>query len=527
MEKIFDCGSALHEKISKGVNKLADNVAATLGPRGRNVILQRNNIPPIITKDGVTIANFISIKDPFENVGAQIVKEAASKTNEEAGDGTTTSTVLARALLNEAQKYLISGVPPIELKRGMDIACEDIIKILADNSKSIRSREDINHIASISANGDKKIGELIATAVDKVGRDGAITIEEARSVDTSLDLVEGFIFDSGYISRSFITDERKGAIKYEDCLVLVTDYKLDNVEEMLKLLELVAREGRPLLIVADEVEGQLLAALIMNAVRGTMKVTAVKAPRYGEERRGILSDLAVATGAAFISRKSGVSLKDVDLTHLGKAKTVEVIKNRTTIVGGAADMEKIDERIEFIKKEIEQEESINFCERLQERITRLASGIAVIRVGAATQIEMVEKKHRIEDALEAVRSAQLGGIHAGGGLPLVRASKKAKAPKGLTEEQKIGYNIVLSAVKEPIKQMARNAGESPDIVVKMIENRSGNKGYNFATGKMVDLLKEGIIDPVRVTSCALLNAVSVVSTLITTGHAIIEVPDES
>jgi|TARA_R110000824_G_scaffold154242_3_gene326217 chaperonin GroEL len=527
MEKKFDYGSTLHEKISKGVNKLADNVAATLGPRGRSVILQRHNIPPIITKDGVTIANFVSIKDPFENVGAQIVKEAASKTNEEAGDGTTTSTVLARALLNEAQKYLISGVPPIELKRGMDIACEEIIKILADNSKSIRSREDINHIASISANGDKKIGELIATAVDKVGRDGAITIEEARSVDTSLDLVEGFIFDSGYISRSFITDERKGAIKYEDCLVLVTDYKLDNVEEMLKLLELVAREGRPLLIVADEVEGQLLAALIMNSARGTMKVTAVKAPRYGEERRGILSDLAVATGAVFISRKSGMPLKDINLTHLGKAKTVEVIKNRTTIVGGAADMEKIDERIDFIKNEIAQEESINFCERLQERITRLASGIAVIRVGAATQIEMVEKKHRIEDALEAVRSAQLGGIHAGGGIPLVRASKAAKLPKSLTEEQKIGFNIVLNAVKEPIKQMARNAGESPDIIVKMIEGKSGNKGYDFATGKMVDLLKEGIIDPVRVTSCALLNAVSVVSTLITTGHAIIEVPDES
>jgi len=527
MEKKFSCDSTLHEKISKGVNKLADNVAATLGPRGRNVILQKNNAPPIITKDGVTIANFISIKDPFENVGAQVVKQAAAKTNEEAGDGTTTSTVLSRALLNEAQKYLISGIPPVELKRGMDVACEEVIKVLAENSKSIRSREDISHIASISANGDKKIGELIATAVDKVGRDGAITIEEARSVDTSLDLVEGFIFDSGYISRSFITDERKASIKYEDCLIFVTDYKLDNVEEMIKLLELVAREGRPLLIVADEVEGQLLAALIMNAVRGTMKVAAVKAPRYGEERRGILSDLAVATGATFVSRKSGVTLKDVDLTHLGKAKTVEIIKSRTTIVGGAAEMEKVDERIEFLKKQIEQENSIKYCERLQERITRLASGIAVIRVGAATQIEMIEKKHRIEDALEAVRSAQLGGIHAGGGVPLVRASKKIKPPKGMSEEQKIGFNIVVSAVKEPIKQMARNAGESPDIIVKMIENKGGNKGYDFSTGKMVDLLEKGIIDPVRVTSCALMNAVSVVSTLITTGHAIIEVPDAS
>ena len=527
MEKKFNDGRELHEKISKGVNKLADNVAATLGPRGRNVILQRHNIPPIITKDGVTIASFVSINDPFENVGAQVVKQAASKTNEEAGDGTTTSTVLARALLNEAQKYLISGVAPIELKRGMDIACEEVIKLLTNNSKSIRRREDIAHIASISANGDKIIGELIATAVDKVGKDGAITIEEARSVETSLDLVEGFIFDSGYVSRSFITDERRGAIKYEDCLILVTDYKLDNVEEMLKLLELVAREGRPFLVVADDVEGQLLAALIMNAVRGTMKVTAVKAPKYGEERRGVLSDLAVATGATFISRKSGVQLKDVDLTYLGKAKTVEVIKNRTTIVGGNADVQKIDERIEFIKKQIEQEDSMHEAERLQERITRLASGIAVIRVGAPTSIEMVEKKHRIEDALEAVRSAQLGGIHAGGGVPLIRASKKIKPPKGLTEEQKIGFNIVLSAIKEPIRQMALNAGESPDIVVKMVEGKSGNKGYDFSTGKVVDLLKEGIIDPVRVTTCALLNAVSVVSTLITTNHAIIEVNNES
>tara|TARA_R110002110_G_scaffold84761_2_gene220393 strand:- start:886 stop:2469 length:1584 start_codon:yes stop_codon:yes gene_type:complete len=527
MEKRFNAGRGLHEKISKGVNKLADNVAATLGPRGRNVILQRHNVPPIITKDGVTIANFISIKDPFENVGAQIVKQAASKTNEEAGDGTTTSTVLARALLNEAQKYLISGIAPIELKKGMDVACEELIKTLAENSKPIRSREDVAHIASISANGDKNIGELIATAVDKVGRDGAITIEEARSAETSLDLVEGFIFDSGYVSRSFITNERKGSINYEDCLIFVTDYKLDNVEEMLKLLELVAREGRPLLVVADDIEGQLLAALIMNSVRGTMKVTAVKAPKYGEERRGVLSDLAIATGATFISRKSGAQLKDVDLTHLGKAKTVEIIKNRTTIVGGNADIQKVDERIEFIKKQIEQEDSIHDAERLQERITRLASGIAVVRVGAPTAIEMVEKKHRIEDALEAVRAAQIGGIHAGGGVPLVRAAKKVKPPKELTDEQKIGFNIVVSAAKEPIRQMAHNAGESPDIIVKMVESKTGNKGYDFSAGKIVDLLEAGIVDPVRVTACALLNAVSVASTLITTGHAIIEVQDES
>jgi len=515
-------GHSLHEKILSGVNTLADNVASTLGPKGRNVILQQVNKEPFVTKDGVTIAKFVKFEDHFENVGAQIVKQAASKTNDEAGDGTTTSTVLARAVLREAQKYIKSGVSPVELKRGMDLAVKDVVNFLEKNSSKIKSKEDIKHVATISSNGDEVIGELIATAIDQAGKDGAVSIEEARSVDTSLDLIEGFIFDSGFASPEFITDERRGAVKYEDCLIMVTDHKLESLDDMLPVLELVAREGKPLLVVADDIEGQILAALIMNSIRGTMKVAAVKAPRYGEERRNILSDLSIATGAHFITRQSGMKFRDVKLKHLGRAKTVDVLKNSTTIAGGAADYEKVDEQIDKLKEQMKEEESMQICERIQERITRLASGIAVIRVGAATQIEMIEKKHRIEDALEAVHSAQLGGVHAGGGVPLARAAKKIKLPKGLVEEQKIGYEIVLRAITEPIKQMAINAGLSPDIIADKVGRLNGNNGYDFSKERVTDLVESGIIDPVRVTCCALTNAVSVASTLITTNYAIIE-----
>ena len=515
-------GTDLHEKILKGVNTLADNVSSTLGPKGRNVIIHELNKPPFVTKDGVTIAKFIKFKDHFENVGAQIVKQAASKTNDEAGDGTTTSTVLSRALLRESQKYIRSGVSPTELKRGMDLASKTIIEELQENAAPITSKEDIENIATISANGDKVIGEIVATAIDQAGKDGAVSIEEARSVETSLDVIEGFIFDSGYISPQFVTDERRGVAKHEDCYVFVTDHKLEVLEEMLPVLELVARENKPLVIVAEDIEGQLLAALIMNAMRGSMKVVAVKAPRYGEERRAILSDLAIATGAEFITRKSGTQLKDVKLKDLGKAKTVEILKNRTTIAGGNASYEKVEERIETIKDQIAAEESIQVCERMQERITRLASGIAVIRVGAPTQVEMIEKKHRIEDALEAVNSAQREGIHAGGGVSLARTAAKVVVPEDLPSEQQIGFRVVLRAIKEPIRQMAINAGLSPDIIVEKVTNLSDSKGFDFATEQEVDMLEAGIVDPVRVTCCALRNAVSVASTLITTNYAIIE-----
>jgi len=521
-EKKFNNGFGLHEKILKGVNDLANNVATTLGPKGRNVLLQSKTGSPVITKDGVTIAKFISFKEPFANAAAEIVKQAASRTNEEAGDGTTTSTVLARAMFIEAQKYLKSGISPIELKRGMDAAVVEIIQYLKNNSCEVTNKKDIANVATISANGDKLIGELIANAIDLAGKDGAITVEEARSVDTTLNVLEGFIFDSGFVSSQFTTDERRGIVRYEDCLIFVTDHKLESIDEMLPLLELVAREHRPLVIVADSVEGQFLASLIVNVVRGSMKVVAIKAPRYGEERRGILSDLAIATGAKFITRESGTSLKDIKLKDLGKAKTVESNKNTTTIVGGAPDIEKVEERIEILKEMIKNESSIDICERMQERITRLASGIAIIGVGAATQIEMIEKKHRIEDALGAVKAAQLGGIHAGGGAPLIKAAKALKPPD-LSEEQKIGFDLVLKATKEPIRQMALNAGQSPDLIVNMVEDGNDNCGYDFAVGKITNLIEDGIIDPVQVTCSALQNAVSVASILITTDYAIVEV----
>jgi len=356
-------------------------------------------------------------------LGAQIIKQASQQTATQAGDGTTTSIVLSRALLREAQKYIISGVSPVEMKRGMEKATSLIVERLTEISSPISSEEDIEHIATISANNDRAIGKLIATAVDKAGKDGAITIEEARSLETSLDVVEGFRFDSGYLATAFINDEKRGVVKYEEPYILVTDRKFDSVQDMLPVLELIAREGKPFVIVAEEIEGQALAALIMNAMRGTMKVAAVKAPRYGEERRNIMKDLAISVGATFVSTESGMKIGDVKLKDFGRAKKIEIAKSQTTIVGGKGELPEIDARIEAIKAELSQTESIYECERLQERITRLASGIAIIRVGASTEIELIEKKHRIEDALEAVRSAQQEGIVAGGGVALLRATE--------------------------------------------------------------------------------------------------------
>ena len=361
----YDNGSSLREKALRGVNVLADNVASTLGPRGRNVVIHQKGKNPFVTKDGVTVAKFVELEDPFENAAAQIIKQASSQTNQVAGDGTTTATVIARSILENSQKYLAAGVSSIELKRGIDKAVKEMANKLEEQSKPIRSREDIAHIATISANNDKTIGELIATAVDKVGKDGAITVEEARSVETALDVLEGFRFDSGYLATAFVTDDRRGAMRYENSYVLVTDYSIESVEEILPTLELVARENKPLVIVAENVEGQALAALIMNSMRGTMKVAAVKAPRYGEERRGILDDLALSVGATFISRESGMQLRDVKLENLGVAKTIESLKNMTTIVGGKGDFEAIDNRIESLKEVILQTDSMHECEKIQ------------------------------------------------------------------------------------------------------------------------------------------------------------------
>ena len=521
MSRQYNAGVKLQQKILKGANILADNVASTLGPRGRNVILHHPDQNPVITKDGVTVAKFVELEDPFENVGAQIIKQAASQTNTEAGDGTTTSTVLARSILTQAQKYLMAGSAPIELKRGMDKAVAAIVEELKEMAQPIMSADDIAHIARISANNDKLVGDLIAKAVDLAGKDGAITIEEARSLETSLDLVEGFRFDSGYLASAFVTDEKRGVVKYDEPIILVTDEKIDSVEEMMPALEIASREGRPFIIVAENIEGQALAALIMNAMRGTMRVAGIKAPRYGEERRNILKDLALSVGATFITRENNIRLRDIKLTDFGRAKTIESSKVFTTIVGGNGDLEEVEKSIDLLKAEIEQTDSLQECERIQERITRLASGIAIIRVGAATEIEMIEKKHRIEDALEAVNSAQLEGIVPGGGIALLRASKGLKV-KTDNEDQRLGVQIILEAIKGPLTQMCLNAGESPDIIISKVINKTGPIGFDFTTGKMIDFMEAGIVDPVKVTRCALQNAASVSSTLITTNCAIVE-----
>ena len=522
MNKTYSNGSALSEALLRGIDTLADNVASTLGPKGRNVILyHKEQNTPVVTKDGVTIAKFIELDDPVENVGAQIVKQAAEQSANTAGDGTTTTTVLARAMIREAQRYIVSGVSPIEIKRGMDMACQQIVETLKESARQIRSEEDIRDIATISANNDKSIGTLISTAVDKAGKDGSVLIEEARSMKTTLELIEGFRMDTGYLASSFITNERTGTVEYDNPLILVTDDKVEHVEQIYPTLELAARESRPLVLVASEVEGQALAALIMNSVRGTMKVCAVKAPRYGEERRKILRDLCLSVGATFITREDGIQLKDIQLGHFGQSKSMSIGKMWTTVVGGTGDYDGIDKQIEALKVEISQTDSIKECERIQERITRLASGVAVVRVGAATEIEMIEKKHRIEDALEAVRSAQEMGVIAGGGASLVRMSEAVT----VTTKEKggmLGFQIVLEACEAPLRQMCLNAGESPDIIVNRVKNSDKNCGYNFMTGQIEDFFESGVIDPVKVTISALENATSVASTLITTNHAIVK-----
>ena len=522
MKKTYSNGSALSEALLKGIDTLANNVASTLGPKGRNVILyHKDEDMPVVTKDGVTIAKFIELDDPIEHVGATIVKQAAEQSANQAGDGTTTTTVLAREMIRGAQRYIATGVSPTELKRGMDQACEQIVDTLKEQARQIRSQEDIKDIATISANNDESIGTLIATAVDSAGKDGSVLIEEAKSLKTTLDLIEGFRFDSGYLASAFITNERSGTVEYDNPLILVTDEKIEHVEQILPTLELAARESRPLLIVASEVEGQALAALIMNTVRGTLKIAAVKAPRYGEERRNILRDLCTSVGATFITREDGKQIKEIQLGDFGQSKSVSVSKLWTTIVGGKGDYEAIDKQIDVLKVEIKNTDNLKECERIQERITRLASGVAVIRVGASTEIEMIEKKHRIEDALEAVRSAQQQGVIAGGGASLAKISSQVKAV-GVSSEQDLGFKIVIDACTAPLRQMAVNAGESPDLILQKVKGMGLNYGYNFMTGDMENFFETGIIDPVKVTISAIQNAVSVASTLITTNHAVVK-----
>ena len=517
----YDSRTTLNEKLLEGVNKLADNVAATLGPKGRNVILQEKNKEPFITKDGVTVATFVHLDDEFENAAAQIIKQASSQTNTLAGDGTTTATVLAREIYTQAQRYLSAGSSPIELKRGIDKATQTVVEALRAMTVPITSLEEIQNIATISANNDEVIGKLVATAIDKAGEDGAITVEEARSLETSLDVIEGFRFPAGYVASAFVTDERRAAVKYDSPLILVTNFRIDSVDQILPALEIVSRDGRPLVIVAEEVEGQALAALIMNSVRGNMKIAAVKAPYYGEGRQNILADLALSVGATLISRESESTLKNIKLKDLGQCKSIDVTKTLTTVVGGAGDTEEITSRIETIKNMIRQTDNLIECNKLQERITKLAAGVAVINVGAPTEVEMIEKKHRIEDALEAVKSAQEEGMLPGGGVALLRAGIDLTTTVD-NEDQRLGVEIIKRALSAPLRQMAQNAGESPDLIEKRVQEEEFNYGYNFRTDEIVDMYVSGIIDPLKVTRCALQNAASAAGTLITTSHAIIE-----
>jgi len=522
--KKYQSKQDLSNSISEAVQTLSENVQTTLGPRGRNVILHKKDAPPIITKDGVTISEFVEFEEPFQNSAAQIVKQAARKTAQNAGDGTTTTTVLANAIYQQARRHVLAGAAPIEIKRGLDQVAEIVVQELDKAKRPVNDLEDVKHIATISANNDEVIGNIVATAVDKAGNDGSVQIEEARSVDTTVDILEGFRFDSGFVSPAFITNERAGTCNYENALVLVADEKIEAVEQIFPVLEVVAREGRPLVIVADQIEGQALAALIMNSQRGTMKVAAVKAPRYGEERKSILKDLATSTGATLASVDSGVFVKDLKLKDLGLCKYINIGRSQTIVVGGRGDLDNVQERIDSLKAEIALCDDMVLCERIQERITRLASGVAIIRVGASTEVEMVEKKHRIEDALEAVNSAQAEGILAGGGSTLLRIGKQL--PQLTSDwddghaDQRTAIPIMREAFKAPLQIMCDNAGESFDLISQQLYE--DNVVWNFTKEEVVDAFEAGILDPVRVTKNAVLNAVSVASTLITTDYAIVE-----
>lgn len=528
MTKKYESDQGLREKIVAGVNKLADNVAATMGPKGRNVILQQKDRIPIITKDGVTVARFVTLDESFENSAALILKQAAEETNSIAGDGTTTSTVLARAIITLAQKYLVSGVSPVEMKRGMDQTLKLVIDKLKERSVEVSKLDEITDVATISSNNDKQIGELISEAVNMVGKDGAISVQDGKALDTTLELIEGFKFNSGLISPAFVNNERNASMMHDRPLFLVTDEKVEHVEQIYPTLELSAREKRPLIILADEISGEALAALIVNIARGTLKVAAIKAPAYGLERTNIMKDVALSVGAEFISEKEGKRLEDIKLTDLGSAKTIESNRFNTTIVGGDCDVEKLENTIEILKNEIELTDDLHECEKIQERITRLSSGVAVIHVGGSTEAEMIEKKHRVEDALEAVKSAQDEGIVEGGGLALLKIAQEDLGE--LEGDQEIGKRILVEALIAPFVQIAENAGVKYEVVIdKVLENSKEmeHSGFNVATGVYCqDMFEEGIVDPVKVTRYALQNAVSAASTLLTVSNAIVEVRDE-
>jgi chaperonin GroEL len=509
-----------------GVEKLADAVRVTMGPKGRNVLLQRSFGAPHITKDGVSVAKEIELKNPVENMGAQLVKEVASKTADEAGDGTTTATILAHAIFKEGLKYITAGANPVAVKRGMDKAVETIIAELKNMSKTVENKEQIAQVATISANNDKKIGELIAEAMDKVGKDGVITVEEGKSLQDELEVVEGMQFDRGYLSPYFVTDTEKMVAELNDAYILLYDKKISNMKDLLPLLEQMVQGGnKPLLIIAEDIEGEALATLVVNKLRGVLNVCAVKAPGFGDRRKAMLQDIAILTGGQVISEELGRTLESATLADLGQAGRVVVDKENTTIVDGKGDKAAINARIAQIKKEIEETTSDYDREKLQERLAKLSGGVAVIKVGAATETEMKEKKDRVDDALSATKAAVEEGIVIGGGAAILKAAAKISVDAEDADE-KIGVDIVKQAVKAPIKQIATNAGFEAGIVALKVEEADENTGFNAATGEYVNMFEAGIIDPTKVERIALQNAVSVGSLLLTTEAAVTEIPEE-
>jgi len=514
------------DRMLRGVNILANAVKVTLGPKGRNVVIDKSFGAPRITKDGVTVAKEVELEDKFENMGAQMVRSVASKTNDVAGDGTTTATVLAQSIVNEGVKAVAAGMNPMDLKRGVDLAVAEVVANLAAAKKTISSNGEVAQVGTISANGEKAIGDMIAQAMQKVGNEGVITVEEAKTAETELDVVEGMQFDRGYLSPYFVTNAEKMTAVLEDAVILLHEKKLSNLQSMLPILEAVVQSQRPLLIIAEDIEGEALATLVVNRLRGGLKVAAVKAPGFGDRRKAMLEDIAVLTGGQVISEDLGIKLENVTIDMLGTAKRVEISKENTTIVDGAGSKDDIQGRVAQIKSQIEETTSDYDKEKLQERLAKLAGGVAVIKVGGATEVEVKERKDRVDDALNATRAAVEEGIVPGGGVALLRASAALKA-KGENPDQQAGINIVRRALQEPVRQIAQNAGDEGSVVVgKILENSSVNFGYNAQTSEYGDMIAMGIVDPVKVVRTALEDAASVASLLITTEAMIAELPKE-
>ena len=513
------------KKLLSGVEQIAKAVKVTLGPCGRMVMLDKKYGAPTITKDGVSVAKDIELADPYENMGAQFVREVASKTNDDAGDGTTTSTVLAYALVREGFKAVAAGMTPIEVKRGMDKAVAIAVNEIKKNSKPVKDGADIKNIASISANNDPEIGTLIADAIEKVGKDGVITVEESKNMDTTVDTVEGMQFDRGYISSYFVTDRERMVAEYSDALVLIYDKKISSMKDLLPILEKVANAGRALIIICEDVDGEALTTLVLNTIRGTIKVCAVKAPGFGDRRKDMLQDIAILTGGQVVSEEVGLKLETIDMSVLGQAKSIKIDKDNTTIVGGAGDKANIAARVAEIKKGIEKATSSYDKEQLQKRLAKIAGGVAVINVGATTETEMKEKKFRVEDTIAATRAALEEGIVSGGGLALIQAAKALEVPADLSEDEKVGFKIVRRALEEPIRQIADNAGIDGAVIAERAKTEKEGVGYNAYSGEWVNMIEAGIIDPAKVTTSALKNAASIAGTLLTTECAITDIPE--